>query len=75
MTVTGELIHLPVLSPAPGGLTRRRSHAVAQYNPQGTWRHRIYRIPSQNPGEDFTYGADGHKRLKPSQGRHVDLYA
>jgi hypothetical protein len=73
MTVTSELIPLPIYVPAVVE-SRAQRHPPGKHALPATWHQRIYRIPSQPLGEDFTYGADGFKRMKPSQGEHVDLY-
>lgn len=75
MTPSGAPIHLPLPSPFSNSLAGRKVQEVGTRSRLQGWRHRIYRIPSQPSGEAFVYGADGYKRMKPSRGRHVDLYA
>ncbi len=75
MTLGGTPIQLPLPNVIFSSIARRKIQDVGIPSRQQSWRHRIYRIPSQPSGEDFVYGADGYKRMKPSQGKHVDLYA
>ena len=75
MTAIGELIYLPVPSPAPVATAVQAARPAIRDALSAPWRQRIYRAPSRTPDGDFVYGADGLKRGAPGQGKHIDLYA
>jgi hypothetical protein len=75
MSSSGELIHLPVLYPAPMlPANIRQTSAIQSVTANTAWRHRLYRIPVQPQGREFAYGSDGCKMQRPAQGQHIDIY-
>jgi hypothetical protein len=75
VSTSDEFIHLPVLYPSPKPpAIARHTNAIAPVTPNTAWRHRLYRIPVQPQGSEFAYSSDGHKKLRPAQGQHIDLY-
>jgi hypothetical protein len=73
MTVTAELIQLPVISPLK--LPLRQRQARSHYPDTRFARHRIYREPHSRQQTIGSYSASGLVIINPQKGHNVDLYA
>jgi hypothetical protein len=75
MTVSGEVLYLPVPSPVQLPFTGSKLIRKSPREVKQAGRHRIYRSPPRHTHRQMIYGANGYANPQPVTGRIIDIRA